>query len=458
MPNSRGYVHDTLEKLLRDFIATPLPVTVARDATPAMLERKADVFVGMRRSGKTYAMFDVMARLLGQGVPRDRIMYLNLEDDRLGLPTLATLDEALETFYRICPEARTEGGHVFLDEIQVVPEWERFCRRLLDTERVHLFLGGSSSRLLSKEVATTFRGRGFTVEVLPYGLREYARARGVDPSAPLTSVQRSQLMALADEYLERGGFPELVDASGLVRTQTLQSYVDMVVLKDVVERYGAENMVALRLLIAGLFAANASQFSVKSFTGVLRSQGLRTTPITVANYLEYLADAYLCFLVPIDSRSAKARAVNPRKVYAIDPGLAAAMHLGGASNRGAVLENAVYLELRRRLGPMGESAIAFHRTASGAEIDFVVDSPLAGRPREFVQVCVSFSGQQTVERETKAMAEALASAPGSTGTIVTHLESGELQTPAGVARVKPFWEWALEAGAACGAGLVGTAG
>lgn len=434
----------TLEQIMRDFTVASLPALVHRDIEPAVMERKADVFVGMRRSGKTYAMLELIQRFRGSGVEVDRIMYLNLDDDRLGRPDLGTLDTALETFFRIAPRARSEGGYLFLDEIQVVPEWERFCRRVVDTEVIHLFLGGSSSRLLSKEVATAFRGRGFTTEILPYGLREFVRASGHDPDDTAGSRQRSTLASLADRYLAVGGFPELVGASDFARVQTLQGYVEMLVMKDVVERHGTENVGALRALIRGLFAANASQFSVSSFEGTLRSQGFRTTKVTLLSYLDHLADAYLVFLVPIDSRSAKTRMVNPRKVYAIDPGLASAMHLGGARNRGALLENAVYLELRRRLGPMGETAIAYHRTPSGAEVDFVIDSPLPGKERDFVQACVSLSDAAAIERETKAIAEALASAPGATATIVTLAESGELQTPAGVARIVPFWQWALE--------------
>lgn len=435
---------DILERLITDFIASPLPETVTRDVRPLMRNRKADVFVGMRRSGKTYAMLDVMRRLEIDGVPRDRMLYLNFDDDRLPSGDPGLLDTALETYFRLAPESRAQTSYIFLDEIQVVPEWERFARRVLDTERTHLFLGGSSSRMLSTEVATTFRGRGFVVEVLPYGFREYVRALGYESSGRLGQVDRSRLAALSDRYLAEGGFPEVVDVSGLARIQTLQSYVQMVVLKDIVERFGAENIAALKHLARGVFAANAGQFSVSSFEGALRSQGFRTTKTTLLTYLDHLVDAYLVFTVPIDSRSAKARTVNPRKVYAIDPGLAAAMHSSGARNVGALLENAVYLELRRRLGPTADGSISYHRTPSGREVDFVIDSPMDGGEREFVQVCASLEGVGAIERETAAMSEALASAPGSRGTIVTRAEEGELQTPAGVVRMVPFWEWALE--------------
>ena len=434
---------ELLERLIQESMNAPVPDVTARDIWPLMLPRKADVFVGMRRSGKTFAMFDTMQRLAAQGVARGRMLYLNLDDDRIVDPCVSFLSDALETFHRLSPQAREIGAHLFFDEIQVVPQWERFARRVLDTEKAQLFVGGSSSKLLSVEVATTFRGRGFVTEVLPYGFREYARACAAEPHGPVAYTQVTELEALADRYLMEGGFPETIRMSTIVRAQTLQGYVEMVAMRDVIERHGVENVAALKRLIGGVFSANAGPFSVSSFVGVLRSQGFKTTKVTLMNYLDHLADAYLFFLVPLDSRSEKARMVNPRKVYAVDPGLALAMYSGGSVNRGALLENAVYLELRRRLGALGGSSIAYHRTESGREIDFVVDAPGSGA-REFYQACWSLAEPGAQERETAAVAEALQTHPGSSVTIVTRLESGELQTPAGNVRLVPFWQWALD--------------
>jgi len=443
---------DLLERLIQESMSAPLPGAMPRDVRPLMLPRKADVFVGMRRSGKTFAMFDTMQRMAAEGVARERMLYLNLDDDRIVAPDLAFLGEALETFYRLAPRARETGSYLFFDEIQVVDQWERFARRVLDTENAQLFVGGSSSKLLSMEVATTFRGRGFTTEVLPYGFREFARAHGREPLGAVSYTRATELEALADRYLAEGGFPETIDMTPMVRAQTLQGYVETVAMRDVIERHGVQNVAALRRLIGGVFSANAGQFSVSSFVGTLRSQGFKTTKVTLMSYLDHLADAFLFFLVSIDSRSEKTRMVNPRKVYAVDPGLALAMYSGGSVNRGALLENAVYLELRRRLGPLGGSSIAYHRTASGREIDFVVDAPDSD-VREFYQVCWSLGEPGAQERETVSIAETLQANPGSSATIITRLESGELQTSAGNARIVPFWQWALEKGVARDAGI-----
>ncbi|MDW7710820.1 MAG: ATP-binding protein [Deferrisomatales bacterium] len=437
---------DVLDFLLSDFQERPLPELVPRDLHIPAVPRKAVTLIGMRRSGKTYALYDLMRRLLHSGVAKRRFFYLNLEDERLGDPSIETLGRALELFYRRNPEARTGSSYLFFDEIQAVPGWERFLRRVIDTEEAQVYATGSSAKLLSTEVATSFRGRGLAVEVLPFGLREATRAHGVDMGSqwPPGAPTRSRLEALADEYLERGGFPEVQHLHGFDRVQVLQDYVELVLLKDVAERHGVANLPALRHLVRGLFAANAGAFSVSRLHGTLVSQGVKVGKPTLLSYLDHLSDAYLVFLIPIRSRSAKQRIVNPRKVYSVDTGLAAAMRAAGARDVGALLENFVYLELRRRLGRLAERALSYYRSASGREVDFAVDPVLPGGALELIQVCMSLQQADTREREVRALTEAMAEAGIRQATVVTLADRENVQTQAGVIRVVPAWEWALE--------------
>lgn len=437
---------EVLDFLLSDFQQRPLPILVRRDLRIPEVPRKAVTLIGMRRSGKTYALYDLMGRLLDKGVPKGRLLYLNLEDERLGEPTVETLGRTLELFFRRNPDARVGRSYLFFDEIQVVPGWERFLRRVIDTEEAQVYVTGSSAKLLSTEVATSFRGRGLAVEVLPFGLREATRSHGFDLGAlwPPGAQTRSRVEAFTDAYLERGGFPEVQHVHGFDRVQVLQQYVELVLLKDVVERRAAGNLPALRHLVRGLFAANSGPFSVSRLYGALVSQGVKVGKPTLLSYLDHLSDAYLVFLISIRSRSAKQKIVNPRKVYAVDTGLAAAMRAGGARNLGALLENFVYLELRRRLGRLAEGAISYYRTGSGREVDFAVDPLLPGGSLELVQVCTSLQAAETKERESRALVEAMAETGVSRATIVTLADRESIETEAGTIRVVPAWEWALE--------------
>ncbi len=433
-----------LERLLAEQQERPLPDVVRREVRLPEVSGKADALVGMRRSGKTYRLFGEMHALVGQGVPRSRVLYLNLEDDRLGNVDLSTLDRALELFYRRDPLAREEGSWLFLDEVPVVPGWERFARRVLDTEEARLYVTGSSARLLSTEVATAFRGRSVTVEVLPYSMREAATADGLElvPERwPPGATLRSRTDAFVVDHLRRGGFPAVRSLHPHDRVQLLQEYVDLVVLRDVAERHRATNLPVLRELVAALFSSNANGFSVSRLHGALLSQGWKVGKATLLTYLGHLVDAFLVFLVPLRTRSVRQRAVNPRKVYAVDPGLAAAMYRAGAHNRGAQLENAVYLELRHRLGRLTDGAVAWVKTASGKEVDFAVDDPVRGGPPALVQVCEQLDDPATRQREIGALAEAMAELGSDNATVVTLTNDEQIDTDAGPIRVMPAREW-----------------
>src|SRR5450756_104651 len=188
MSLSKGYDVPQFDSLIAASIDRPLPDLTPRDVVMPRIPRKADVVIGMRRSGKTYALYQEMRRLLAEGVPRDRMLYMNLEDDRLGQPDLAGLDQMLETFYRLSPAARDRGAFIFLDEVQVVEGWSRFARRVLDTEAARLYVTGSSAKMLSTEVATEFRGRGFAVELLPSAFA--SRCAMVASTSPRRSLGR----------------------------------------------------------------------------------------------------------------------------------------------------------------------------------------------------------------------------------------------------------------------------
>lgn len=439
----------TLERLIADQQGRALPPTVPREVRLPVAPGKAVALVGMRRTGKTYRLFGQISALLDTGTPRGSILYLNLEDDRLGDADLGTLDRALELFYRRSPEARTAGAWLFLDEVQVVPGWERFARRVLDTEIAQLFVTGSSARQLSTEVATAFRGRSVTVEVLPYSLREAATADGLSwdrepwpPAAPM----RSRLDAFIVDYLRVGGFPAARSLNPYDRVQVLQEYVDLVVLRDVAERHSATNLPVLRELVAALFSANTNGFSVSRLHGALTSQGWRVGKATLLTYLSHLVDAFLFFLVPMRSRSARQRAVNPRKVYAIDPGLAAAMYRAGATNRGAQLENAVYLDLRRRYGRLADSMVTWVKTSSGKEIDFAIDDPVTGGPPQLVQVCEQLDEPTTRKRELAALVEAMSELGCRSATLVTLICDERVETSAGVIQIMPAREWFFRGG------------
>lgn len=437
-----------LEQLVADFQERRLPVVHRRGARLESVAGKANVVVGMRRAGKTWFCYQRIHDLEAAGVGRERILYLNFEDERLlpfGTPDLQRIPEV---FDRLFPASRRRGVHFFFDEIQRIPGWEPFVRRLLDTrERDRIVLTGSSSKLLSREIATGLRGRALRTEIFPYGFAEIVGLRGIRlPARPVFGAElRAELGAAFDAYLLRGGFPEVQgEQSAAVRREILQDYLDVVVLRDVVERHGVSNVPALRALLRHLLHNPGGRFSVNRFMGSLRSQGIACGKNLIHECLAHLADAYVVYPVEMHSRSVRQRQVNPRKVYLVDTGLVQAMSFGITRDRGAALENCLFMALRRQ-----GREVDYGVTASGAEIDFVFDDEDG---RVLVQSAWTLAEPATRERELRALEEGLGARMGKRAVIVTAHEEDVVAIGRHKVRVTPAWRWLLEQEGAVGGG------
>jgi predicted AAA+ superfamily ATPase len=290
----------------------------------------------------------------------------------------------------------------FLDEIQLVAGWESFVRRILDSENVDVFLSGSSARLLSREVATSMRGRAVEAIVYPFSFGESLCHAGVklpaDPSF-LSGRQRSTLEKAFRQYLACGGFPEAQALAERDRRHLLQGYVDIVILRDIAERHQMTNLPAIRWLVRQLLANAGGPFSANRFHNDLRSQKIRVSIEGLLQIFGHLEDAFLIHGVPIEAGSERKRQVNPRKTYPIDTGLIHAFDRTGRENLGHALENVVLVELLRR-----GADVTWVRTPGGFEIDFLARYP--GGATELIQVAALLENPATIEREFRALADA----------------------------------------------------
>ncbi|MDR2143436.1 MAG: ATP-binding protein [Treponema sp.] len=442
----------SMEDLIREWQERPLPELTARDLDVNLKGSLAVSIIGMRRSGKTWRLFQEMENLAKEGVQKERILYFNFDDSRLASCDAAgpqLLDELLESYFRLYPKFRREGAYFFFDEIQEIPGWAKFARRLIDTEKVKLFLSGSSAKLLSTEVATEFRGRSLAFELLPFSFRETLRYHGISPKA--SPLDRSVYEKAFGDYLVTGGFPEaLMQDDPAIRTGLLQSYLDSVVLRDVLERYGLSNARGVKELAHTLLRSNGNLVSVKRLSDQLAGRRIAMSRETVSRICAHLEDAFLVFFVPLYAYSLQKIRVNPQKVYAVDPGLA--LSVSPPENLGYRLEQAVYLELRRRY-PLFRH-ISYYLTEDRGEVDFVLGDPARQLPRELIQVCASLRQKETRERELGALIDAMNELKLKQGTIITLYEQEEIKlaaadrtkrgSSAGRIRVVPAWKWFLE--------------
>lgn len=406
---------ELLRAKLDESLAAPFRPLTPRDVRLPAVAGKAFAIIGVRRSGKTSFLAQCRAARLQAGSRAESQLLLLLEDERLAGITVADLGWLMEEHARRFPELRAAGGvTLYLDEVQNVPDWERLVRRLIDTAAVEVFVTGSSARLLSREVATSLRGRAMEVLVHPFSFREALRHTGDDP--PPAALDRR-----LRRYLIEGGFPEAQGVEPRDRAALLTGYVDVVVLRDVIERHGVTNPLALRWMQRQLLADPGGRFSVKKQYDTLRSQGVRVGKDTLHAYLGYLEDTFLVRTVSMHSASERQRMVHARKAYPVDPGLIALFTTSGRSHAGRALETVVLLELERR-----GWEVSYMRTAEGWEVDFFAHR--AGEPPLLVQVCLETAEDATWEREVRALRSAGQAYPDAALLLVT-LDSSPPRRP-----------------------------
>ena len=435
-------LHPVLNEKLNAAVAPgPELVATRRDAALPAIPGKVHAVIGMRRAGKTTYLRQLQSQWRASVEPA-RVVYLNFEDDRLaGLP-LEQLGMLLEEYYRSYPEWRgRETVWWLLDEIQVVNGWERFVRRLMDTERIEVVVSGSSARMLSREVHTSLRGRGTETVIRPFSFREFLRHRGEEPEGKaraLTSAKRSRVERFFGEYLAVGGFPEAQGLAAGLRVELLQGYVDTVLFRDVVERRGVTQVAALRWLTRQCLKNPAGSFSVHRLHQDLKAQGLGVAKDALHAMVGHLEDAFLLRCVPLATESERRRNSNPRKIYPVDTGMIGAFDRTGRSNVGHALETVVLHELDRRQAEAG-----YVRTGTGHEVDFL--ARFHGGREELIQVCADTGPAETRERELQALEEALREHPRATPKLlVLNFEQLAVKVSPGVT-VQAAYQWLLDA-------------
>ena len=435
-------LHPVLIEKLNAAVAEVVPASLTRrDAQLPAVPRKAHAVIGMRRAGKTSFLLQLLAERR-RTVPPHHALYLSFDDDRLADLGVEQLGLLLEEYFRRFPELRgTQTVHWMLDEIQLVAGWERFVRRVLDTERMEVIVSGSSARMLSREVHTSLRGRGMATVIRPFSFREFLRHRGQEPKGPareFASAERSRLEKRFLEFLLEGGFPEAQGLDLMLRVELLQGYVDTVLFRDVVERHEVTQVAALRWVTRHCLRNPASSFSVHRLHQDLKAQGHGIAKDAVHAMVGHLVDAFLIATVPVSTESERRRNSNPRKAYPVDAGVIGAFDRSGRANLGHALETVVLHELERRKAEVG-----YVKTEGGLEVDF--HARFADGREELIQVCADLTAPGVRERELRALAAAVKEHPRARRRILvlTH-DQLPARSEAGV-EVRPAYQWLLDA-------------
>ena len=374
-----------------------IPDIIKRDIEIDLGSNKIIAIAGARRTGKTHVMFQCINDLLQKGVKRDNILYINFENERLVGITAINLDDLLIAHRELFnPDGMI---YVFLDEIQVVENWDKWVRKIYDTGKYRLIVTGSSSQLLSSEIATSLAGRNITYVVYPFSFREYIAAKGLKINKlQKYSIEKGTVLKAMNDFLEFGSFPEITMTSSISRKlEILSSYFDAIFFKDIVRRYGIREVGELNIFLKILSGGYASYFSSVKLLNYFKSTGRKISRVTLLNFLDYSKSVFLVGLLEKYEKSVRKRISMQSKTHIIDIGIS---RLFSDIDKGRALENAVFIELSRK--KQATENLNYLRLKSGKEVDFILE----GKKKEIIQVSYEVSAPSTKSRETSALVEA----------------------------------------------------
>ncbi len=387
------------------------------------------VFVGVRRAGKSFLLYQKMQQLLSEGHGWDEMLYLNFEDDRLSDFTATDFNLILECH----AEMSDKRPVLFLDEIQNIAGWEKFARRLADT-KYRVFITGSNAKMLSREIMTALGGRYLAVEVYPFSLKEYFNYSGqpYDVQTLLGTESRAGMKRAYSEYFHWGGLPESIGLP--VKRNYLSSTFQKIYLGDICSRNGISNPNLLRLMVKKVAESIKQPISYNRLAKILSTIGGKISVPSVSTYMQYCEDSWLLLrLHNITSSFAEKETIS--KYYFVDNGLLNLFLINGETS---LLENLVATTLFRKYGHDKDNERVFFYN-SNVEVDFYI-------PEEETAIQVAYSisaNASTYEREVSALQKLPAVLPCRQRLIITYDEEQTITDNLGEIRVLPFWKWCL---------------
>jgi predicted AAA+ superfamily ATPase len=377
------------------------------------------IISGLRRVGKSTLLAQLAHRL-----GKESCYSLNFEDERF----LGFNAEDANDLYQRLSELFGERKVFILDEVQNIPEWERFVRRFMDMG-FKFYISGSNASLLSRELGTRLTGRYVPIELFPFTFIEYVRFLGHQIHDPKrwTTSERGAYQRLLIDYLRLGGLPEPLKYPELTLHQSL--YND-VLYRDIAARYHIEEVRALKELAFYLMSNAASLVSYNKLKEHLRLGSVNT----VKNYMEYMQNSWLLFILNVYDYSVRRQQIAPKKVYGIDTGLLNAVGFSFSPNTGRLMENLVFLALRQQF-----SDLYYYVSPTGHEVDFYLP-----KQRLLIQVSQDLHQQATYERVVRGLTEAMEALKIESGLILSETGLPTVQVEGHSIKIAGLLEWLTE--------------
>lgn len=427
---------ELLKQLIAGFQAL-LPIEVCpRELTLPLDSGKIITVPGVRRCGKSSLFLLTINQLIRERIiAKEQILFLNFDDERLHL-NADNLDEILQAYRELYPAIPLKDVYMFFDEVQMADDWQPFVRRVYEQECRHIFLTGSNSRMLSSELATSLRGRTLQYEEFPLSFNEFCNFTDINTNYYVPE-NRAKLVNAFKTYLHGGGFPEVVLAAPLYKDRILQEYFFVMLYKDLVERYEIKNPEPIRYFIKRVMSNLAKPTSINRIYNELKSQGVSIGKNTLYDVIVQTESVYLFFSLTKYEPSLVKESTGDKKYYCIDNGLRSVLLNPHSEDNGKLLENAVFLHLRRNLRIQEE----LHYYKGKKECDFVVVE--YDKVTRLIQVSYQIGDEETRKREVDGLLEAAQETGCRELTIVTMEAEAEWKEQDMSIHVVPAWKWML---------------
>lgn len=383
---------EIIKNLIIDFHEGNIPASKPRLLEIPVNSKKIIALTGVRRSGKTYHLYNAIARLIKQKIRLKNILYFNFEDERIDKNSFI-LNNIIEAYQELYPQINLGDCYFLFDEIQNIDGWEKFVRRIHEQISKNIYITGSNSKLLSREISTSLRGRSINFEIYPLNFEEYLNF--LDVKINLNSTRSTSVIVNAfDKYLFSGGFPELIWLGDEIKSRVLQEYFNVMIFRDLIERYNITQTAILKYFCKRVINNSSKEFSVNKVYNEIKSQGYKIGKDTIYEFQDYAESIYLSIFLPKYSHSIVKQEFSKKKVYSIDTGLAASVDAFFLKNKGSALENLVFLELIKS----GKKVLYY---SNNFECDFLLMEN--ERVCEAIQVCLDITNGDTKSREEKSL-------------------------------------------------------
>lgn len=410
---------------------------IERDLRLPINRKKIITVPGVRRCGKSTMMEIAINNLVHEGVPKENILWLGFDDERLINMSSDELDNVIIAYMEMFPNIQIKDVHMFFDEIQLIKDWEYFVLRVYKSYCKNIYVCGSNATMLSTELVSALRGYPLEYEIYPLSFNEYCRFKGISTDSYLEQ-DKARLKTAFEDFIHASAFPEVVLAtSKSEQLKLLHGYFDTMILRDLTEHYRISNTSVVRYLIKRIMDNLTKPTSINAIYNDIKSQGLKVSKDDLYLWADYACRIFMFIRIPKYSRSVGKERKSLDKYYCIDNGLRAAVLMPQSNDHGKYLENTILLQLKRNLLPSDK--ISYYQ--GHTECDFVLQRE--DRVVQLIQATWSITDAETREREIKGLLEASSATDCDNLLILTHDEEGILTKDGKQILVVPTWKWLL---------------